>query len=149
MDRHKNQIDYIAINQRWKSSIKNCRAIPSEDCNPDHLLLLIATFKLKLTSKKTKTMIQSFDLEKLEGDLAIQYEAEVTNRIDALNSIEEEKTPEAVWIQAKEILTTTAETIIGRIKNKQNKPWITENTLNKIQENREAKTKKMQENTKH
>lgn len=40
----KNQIDYIIVSQRWRSSVKNMH-YPGVDCNSDHQLLVI-NFKL-------------------------------------------------------------------------------------------------------
>jgi exonuclease III len=44
---HKNQIDYILINKRWKSTIRDVRTKPGADCGTDHELL-VATLQMKL-----------------------------------------------------------------------------------------------------
>ena len=44
---HRNQIDYILCNRRWRSSIQSAKTRPGADCGPDHELL-IAKFRLKL-----------------------------------------------------------------------------------------------------
>ena len=41
---NRNQIDYISIAQRWKTSLMNCRTYPGADCDTD-LQLLVATLK--------------------------------------------------------------------------------------------------------
>ncbi|XP_031765000.1 craniofacial development protein 2-like [Galleria mellonella] len=48
-DRYRNQIDYIIINERWRSSITNVRTFPSSDCGSDHQLL-VANLRLCLKS---------------------------------------------------------------------------------------------------
>ena len=40
----RNQIDYISIAQRWKTSLMNCLTYPGADCDTD-LQLLVATLK--------------------------------------------------------------------------------------------------------
>src|SRR6218665_1449914 len=45
--KHRNQIDYILINKRWKSTIRDVRTKPGADCGTDHELL-VATLKTKL-----------------------------------------------------------------------------------------------------
>ena len=35
-DRTRNQIDYIMINERYRSSVSNARAYPGADANSDH-----------------------------------------------------------------------------------------------------------------
>ncbi|XP_047116217.1 craniofacial development protein 2-like [Schistocerca piceifrons] len=44
---HRNQIDYILCNQRWKSAVQSATTRPGADCGSDHELL-IAKFRLKL-----------------------------------------------------------------------------------------------------
>jgi len=36
----RNQIDYISIAQRWKTSLMNCRTYPGADCDTDRQLLV-------------------------------------------------------------------------------------------------------------
>ena len=43
----RNQIDYISIAQRWKTSLMNCRTYQGADCDTDHQLL-VATLKVRL-----------------------------------------------------------------------------------------------------
>ena len=50
--KHRNQIDYILINKRWKSTIRDVRTKPGADCGTDHELL-VATLKTKLKKLKT------------------------------------------------------------------------------------------------
>ena len=38
-DRHRNQIDYIMINNEWKSSVINACTRPGVDCDTDHILV--------------------------------------------------------------------------------------------------------------
>ena len=42
---HRNQIDYILCNQRWRSSIQSAKTRAGADCGSDHELL-IAKFRL-------------------------------------------------------------------------------------------------------
>ena len=44
---HRNQIDCILCNQRWRSSMQSAKTRPGADCDSDHKLL-IAKFRLKL-----------------------------------------------------------------------------------------------------
>ncbi|XP_024870064.1 craniofacial development protein 2-like [Temnothorax curvispinosus] len=44
---YRNQIDYMMIKKRWRTSIRNVKAKPGADCDSDHKLLLGA-FSIKL-----------------------------------------------------------------------------------------------------
>jgi endonuclease/exonuclease/phosphatase family metal-dependent hydrolase len=45
--KHRNLIDYILINNRWKSTIRVVKTYTGADCGTDHELL-VATLKMKL-----------------------------------------------------------------------------------------------------
>ncbi|XP_024892532.1 uncharacterized protein LOC112467877 [Temnothorax curvispinosus] len=44
---YRNQIDYVLIDTRWRSSITNAKTLPGADCGSDHQLL-VAEFKARL-----------------------------------------------------------------------------------------------------
>jgi len=48
----RNQIDYISIAQRWKTSLMNCRTLPGADSDTDHQLLM-ATLKVRLAKTES------------------------------------------------------------------------------------------------
>ena len=60
----KNEIDYILIQRRWRSSLLNVRTRPGADCGSDHQLL-VAYMKLKLTTKKRETPPVRYDVEEI------------------------------------------------------------------------------------
>ena len=65
----KNEIDYILIRSRFKSSALNCRAYPIADCGSDHNL--VATrLRLCFTAKKaiTTTRKVRWNVDKLWGE---------------------------------------------------------------------------------
>ncbi|XP_050343811.1 craniofacial development protein 2-like [Nymphalis io] len=80
--KHRNQIDYILIRSRWRSSIMNAHTLPGADCQSDHQLL-VCNLKLKLrssiprkTSKKLEIVDQTAFINKLLVDSTyngIQY----------------------------------------------------------------------------
>ena len=47
----RNQIDYMSIVQRWKTSLMNFRTCPAADCDTDHQLL-VATVKVRLARRQ-------------------------------------------------------------------------------------------------
>ena len=51
---HRNQIDYILCNQRWRSSVQSAKPRLGADCGSDHELL-IAKFRLKLKKVEKTT----------------------------------------------------------------------------------------------
>ena len=61
----------------------------------DHQLL-VATLTVRLGKRQRQNSIQPLNLEELKDDKAVQFAAEVTNRITALEAAQNEVTPEAV-----------------------------------------------------
>lgn len=52
-DQYKNQIDYILVNSRWRSSVRDSKTYPGATCGSDHQLLY-AEFKLKFSIPRKK-----------------------------------------------------------------------------------------------
>jgi endonuclease/exonuclease/phosphatase family metal-dependent hydrolase len=53
----RNQIDYILINERFRSALLSTKAMPGADCNSDHQLLCgKIRIKLKKISRKMKNI---------------------------------------------------------------------------------------------
>ena len=71
---HRNQIDYILCNQRWRRSIQSTKTRPGADCGSDHELL-IAKFRIKLKKVRKNTRPFSYDLNQILYD----YRVEVRN----------------------------------------------------------------------
>ena len=89
----KNLIDYVAISQKWKSSIHKCKTYPGADCDTDHVLL-VDTARVKINKQEKKqTVMRRLSVAELTGDTALQYEVEVKHKFQTLESIEEEKVP--------------------------------------------------------
>ena len=67
--RTKNEIDYILIRSRFKSSALICRAYPKADCGSDHNLVA-ARLRLRFTAKKaiTTTRKVRWNVDKLREE---------------------------------------------------------------------------------
>ena len=133
-DRVRNQIDYIMIGRRWRSSLQNVKTRPGADCGSDHQLL-VATFQLKLRVRRTHQPPVRYD----EDSIPLQFTLEVRNRFSQLLQISEvEQTPNELWENMKEVVQTSAKKHIPK-KRKKKQPWITKRTLNLADERRSAK----------
>lgn len=131
----KNQIDYILIQRRWRSSITSAKTLRSADCDTDHQLLE-ADLKLKLKKLNRGPRPLRFDLTKIPD----AYNVEVRNRFGVLMSVQEEMTPDELAVQARDILITAAKDLIPT-RTREHKPWITPDTLELIKQRRELKKK--------
>jgi len=135
-----NQIDYISIVQRWKTSLMNCRTYPGADCDTHHQLL-VATPKVRLTKRLREHSIPSLNLEELKVEKATQFAAEMTNRFTALEAAQDEVTAEDLWKGTKTVLLEVARETAGSVESQKKKKWLSDDTFTAISEKREAKRK--------
>ncbi|XP_042876027.1 uncharacterized protein LOC122255792 [Penaeus japonicus] len=75
----RNQIDYIILNQKWKSCVKNVKTRPGADCNSDHQLLA-AEIKLQLKKLTQPPQPIRFDYNTLDNN----YSVKISNSFEAL-----------------------------------------------------------------
>ena len=129
----KNQIDYIMIEKRWASSIQDVTTKPSADCDTDHEFL-VATFKVKLKCKKITARPVRYDVQEMDENFNI----EVRNRFRVLLMNIEEKEPDEIANETKSIYVEAAQKHLRKRLVKR-QPWLTEETLQKVKQRKEAK----------
>ena len=93
--RTRKMIDYIIVNQRWRSSVTNCRTYRcAEIGNTDHRLVA-ANFRLRLKAQPTERRQPKLDTQKLKTEEFRQkYLVEVQNRFECLNTLVD---PDTFW----------------------------------------------------
>lgn len=144
--RYRNQIDYIMINYRWKSSVKNAKTYPGADCGTDHNLL-VAKFAIRLKApKRTTTSAKMKSLKPSERALfRDRLEENLTKNTpptqhssDAENSWKFLKTSICNTLDS----ITKERTSCNLVSKKKN--WITDATWSLIQQRKETKAKGLQ-----
>ena len=150
---HKNQIDHIAVNAKFKRSVRDTRAYRGADVGSDHNLVITET-KLKLSRvKKTNTTSRKYEISKLNStDFQKEFVLELRNRFSCLKieeteDNEEEETDrrtevnsniEQCWKSLKETFNETAKNVLG-FKKRKSKSWISAKSWEKIEERRKPK----------
>ncbi|XP_072016996.1 uncharacterized protein [Amphiura filiformis] len=136
-DRYRNQIDYIMMKRRWKSSVLDAKTYPGADCDTDHILLA-AKMRVKPTCTKPKRRSGKLNVKRLNDPTIkakFKHESEQQFRNEAMNqNTSSETKPESLWVTYKTILTQTAEQTIGRAKRVPKKPWISQEVLDLAEE---------------
>ena len=133
----RNQIDYILLCQKWRSSVKNVRTRPGADCNSDHQLLA-ADIKFNLKKMKQPPPPIRFDYKTLDDN----YRVKITNKFASLLLCEEERSADDLWKAGKEIIIRTAAETIDK-KTKKHTTWISDETFEEIKIRREIKSKRL------
>ena len=138
-DVHKNMIELILIQQRWKSSVSNCRTFQSTDISSDHSLVLcnirLLLKKLyNITQYRIRIDVSQLKSEKIRECYSKKLAKDIT-KIDPAENLEE---------YAKKIevaIKKAAETTIPASRSAK-KPWISEETLKLAKEKRTLKQTK-------
>ena len=131
------QLDYIMVKQRYRNSVKNCRAYPGADVNSDHNLV-VAKMDLKLKRIPRKKIVKKWSMENL-GSKKRLFQTTVEEELMKHDICKDSKT-EDQWEKLKEVIKTGAEKVFGYQKAvKAKKPWITDKMLEKMDERRKWK----------
>ena len=134
-DRARNQIDYIMVKSRWRSSILDAKTRPSADCGSDHQLL-VARMKIKLKAKGKREAVIRYDMQRIPDT----FRTEIKNKFAPLAEMAEEmNTPEELWEKMATAMTETAKNHVPK-KKKRKKPWLTMDTIAIAERRREAKS---------
>ncbi|XP_065576333.1 uncharacterized protein LOC136037539 [Artemia franciscana] len=132
-------LDYIIVSRRWRSSITNCRTYRSAALgNTDHRLV-VTNLRLRLKAQKSDHRPPKLDLNNLRNSNMRQvYVVSISNRFDCLGQISES---EKAWQLFKDGVLLSAVSAIGHLKPR-NKSWISQETLNIIEQLRKARLAK-------
>jgi len=135
--KHRNQIDYILINKRWKSTIRDVRTKPGADCGTDHELL-VAILKMKL--KKLRKKGDRINVYDCKG-ITPEYRVEIKNRFEILerDEMEEDEDANELWERTKRTILETAEKHIPKKKKGKTTPWLSKEAISIADERKDAK----------
>ena len=137
-----NQIDFIIVGKKWRSSVLNSRVFPGADIGSDHQLV-IANFRLKLKKREAWKSARKFDIGKLKNSTtAGLYEshfAEILER-NPEGEVHRNHDIEQVWAKIKLGYNETSKEILGFAKRKRQKDWISEETYKLVDERKSLKT---------
>ena len=146
--RYKNQIDYIAINKRYRNAVRDVRTYPGADCYSDHVPV-VANISLKLKKVIKSRKEERRDLKQLitNEHLKEAYRVEVENRYGVLNSdepLEEEVEMDREWRNIQISLTKTAKEMVPKQEKMRRQRWMTNEILDKMEERRAQKERNPQ-----
>ena len=94
---HRNQIDYILCNQRWRHSTQSAKTRPGANCDSAHELL-IAKFTHKLKKVGKTPRLFRYD----PNQIPYEYIVEVGNRFKGLDLID--RVPDELWTEVHDIV---------------------------------------------
>ena len=117
-----------------KHYVVDAKTLPGADCGSDHELLMMSMkLKIRNSTKYAEHPIR-YDMIHIPE----QFNVDIKNRFAELIPIVDEMTPNELW---EKINITTAKVVIEKLSRKcfRKKQWISEETLNLIDERRNMK----------
>ncbi|XP_055381862.1 uncharacterized protein LOC129612340 [Condylostylus longicornis] len=127
---YKNQIDYILIRKRWRTSVRNVKTRPGADCDTDHKLL-VCNFMLKLHCINRPQQGQKLTITDRDGFMQKLISTSPDN-------IQETEGSNEYWNKFKKWIVSAA--IESRtIQRQQKQHWISNTTLQLVDKRRELR----------
>ena len=115
----KTQIDFILLRKRNLKMAKDIKVIPSEECVPQHKLL-ICELRLRTPKPHSKPFSPKLRYWKLkEPTVQDEYERVFKSKVNAFNNVE--ASAEEIWNQLKTALLDTTNETCGKTKKRHHK----------------------------
>lgn len=134
----KNQIDFIAVSNRFRNSIKNSKVRPGADCGSDHNLVA-ASVKIRFKRIKRTVGKKRWNINLMEdSDLKKQFQVETENKlkdVESGNAIDSD----TLWENIKSCVAEVADTLIKSGKHERKQQWMTEDILALMKERKKYK----------
>ena len=133
----RNQIDYVIINRRFRSSISNAKTYPGADIGSDHNPVAVRfRMRLKLIKKRTPDK-QQIDIKLLRGDTTkIAVQTELNNKLQQIDRTQiNTDNINTTWEKIRNIMIETTEHHLKARKVKK-KEWMTTEILELMDERR-------------
>ena len=116
--KHKNQIDHVLVNGRFKNGITNVRTLRGADSDSDHLLVgFWIRVKLKKHNKCNTTSMRRYNVEKLEDKKTLRDYNSTVKKIFEEKLIEHTNDVNEIWNKVKDTIEAAATRVIGTKRN--------------------------------
>ena len=129
----RNQIDYVLISRRRRTSITNTFSTRCFLTDTDHKPV-ISDIKLKVEAYTKKAEVVRYNLESLrKPDVAEKFRDMLYEKFEAAEETRDVVDVEAQWSQLKTVLHEAAEKNLGKTEHSWN-PWISNDTIELIKQ---------------
>ena len=133
-----NEIDYVCISSRWRSSLHDVRTFRGADVASDHNLV-VAKIRLRLKKMSAKKSVRPFAVEKIKDKtiyLTYEFCIDVSNRFAMLQHATDFADQ---WKNFQETIKDSAEQVIGRRRGSRKERWISKRSWKLIVERKAIK----------
>ena len=133
--RYRNQIDYVLVRSRWKTSVRDVKTYPEMDCGSDHNTL-VAEICLKFQKPIRRQPKVIRWNSRNEASFASKAIEEIRKIIQDLEI--HQRSAQEIWEKTKNVLLET--TAACNSNDRPKKPWISQATWDLISNRRTLKS---------
>ena len=130
---HRNQIDHVAVNGKYKRSVLDARVFRGADVGSDHNLVVIrAKLKLHRTGKKVSTLAR-YETSKLKSkEITEKFRIELRNRFSVLEEQTTDNGIENEWEIFKTAYNDSALEVLGS-RQRKHQEWISAESWKRVE----------------
>ena len=134
-------LDHVIISRRWFSCMTSCRFFRSAELGSSDHRLLAFSLRLRTKACKQTTPTKRFNTDALSNQaIASKYAVVVHNRYSLLHNLDPgDQNIGDAWETFKCAIHESAAKILGKRHSPKKKTWISEPTLNIIEDRRAAR----------
>lgn len=129
-----NQIDYILIKSRWRTSVYDARSYWGSCWSSDHAVLC-ARLRLRFSTQKKKPVTRRLNVDRLA--LTEQRQIFKEKVVEGLQQTLDVESVSARWLRLKNSINCAAQETVG-VTSRPRKQWITKGTLELIEKNKHS-----------
>ena len=123
------QLDHILINNKWKNSLRNCRAYNSVELDSDHRIVSIRLVCSLRTSRAKPCKRPKFNWKKLQNAATKeQFQLELSNRFDVLQCNNMSTPITERYESFENAVEEVAEKVVGRCSPCGMPSWVSDRT---------------------
>ena len=125
---HRAQIDHILLREKWRNSIRKCRAYSTTNLDSNHRIVT-ANLKISIQVPHVDQKIAQRNIQALNSSTDLQelHQIEVSNRFAALSNILSKKTPQEKYDEIVNILEKVNDNVLPKKVTHRDK-WISQQT---------------------
>ena len=138
-DRTRNQIDYIAVSNRYRNGVLNCKTYPGADIDSDHAPVIM-DLRVRLKAVKKGDSNKRRDLNYCGySDVKEKMKTDFEDMVNKKENFEKETTQNQFETFKNIVLTVMDSHIPPASNNIKKHPWMTTEIMNLIEERRKYK----------
>lgn len=145
-DLHRNQIDYIIVNGRYKNAVKNVRTYPGADIYSDHnpVVADVCICLKKIKSSKPQSLrcdVAALRDKQMRDRFTVAVDNKFSMLAEPVEVVDKATSTEDQWSSFKATILEAAEDVLPKKRREAKKEWMTTEILDLMKDRKSYKDK--------